>query len=1417
MDFGAELYAHLVRGQTAPAWLFSPQGEILAESAAAARLTARDPAARAPGLWGDLFAARAVAPKGANPVSPDWGDVVQGLGQAAQAPLAVQVLPRAPGTGQPLDLTLHRPAGVQGPILALPPVSTPAAPPPLPAPTDALSTAEIAPGLLQLSATDAGFAQWLFEPETGVMRATGAYFELLGFAPGEAHLSSAWVRDRLHPEDRPKTIAQMEALLTGQRALFKIDYRLRCKQGDYKWFQAVARRAASADGRVQIAGSLSEITQRKRNEDRLKHALAEASQARRDAEKSERLLHLAIDFAGVAPWYVDPATGAFSRSDQFGTITGYTGDEVSKDIGEMFSLIHPDDQALAQTEMAALFTGQKPMGRADIRLRHKQGHWVWCTVVGVPIGKTAEGRPELVCGATFDITERRAHEEDLARAVRDAQKAREEAQEAADILRHSTQNSNVVPWYVYPDHKRGKIAAHLSRILGYSPEMVIDRPTLRSLMHPDDLPGAAADLRALESGAISEYKHSFRLRRADGSWCWFTGMARRIERVGTERPLLLCGSLTDIHHLKANEERLEQAAQALHEAHDRFVTMAENAPGAIFECRVTEDAPTMHYRYFSAQLPEMTGVSAAEIEADGAAVFSHVPPEDRETFKQALKEAIATRGPLSFRPRVNHPTRGPRDLLVFAKPSWHADGSLDWYGNVVDVTEQASAERQAAEAAAALRRANDRFLKMAERAPVAIYECRMSAEGRITFNFLSAALLDLMGVERASVLAEGRNLFARIPPEDSERHLAELQRCGRDGAPFELRYRIMHPKKGLRWVDALAVPHAQPDGAVVWYGSAVDVTERMAIETRAAQAVEDLKQAHERLNLVADISTVAIFEYRMFPDGRSDFPYSSARFHELTGYSRAEIDRLRDGIFQRVHPEDLPGLQKALATSARTGAPLRKRFRLDHPSRGMIWVETSAKAPRSDAGVLLWSAALSDVSADVTREMELRRAHRLAEDMRAENEHQALHDGLTGLPNRRYYDKTLAARLARAQERGPTDCTLIRVDLDHFKYVNDTLGHEAGDMVLVRVAEVLRANLRGADFAARIGGDEFSILLAQGTTEAEACALVERVRDGLAAPLIHDGRQCRFGASFGIAYTQDLAGMGPDIQMFADAALYRAKESGRNRMELFTPQLHAAIQNDRRLAVEIHEGLDQDQFEPFFQPQVCARTGELIGVETLLRWNHPQEGVLAPDAFMHVAEQLRLVSEIDRIMMQKARDALGRWRAQGFVLPKISFNVSSGRMHDPDVVLLAREMVSPDTRVTFELLESILIEKENDAFRFHLDLIREAGVDIEIDDFGSGHASIIGLMEIAPSALKIDKRIVLPVARDDRARALVGAIVEIAETLGIETVAEGVETEDQATILRDIGCNVLQGYLFAKPLSESALVDFMRPLARRSA
>ncbi|TCP39227.1 EAL domain-containing protein [Rhodovulum marinum] len=1010
----------------------------------------------------------------------------------------------------------------------------------------------------------------------------------------------------------------------------------------------------------------------------------------------------------------------------------------------------------------------------------------------------------------------------LSQALKQVRDKRDEARARAEILHIATTMGRVVPWYRVPDTGVSWFGDNITALLGLPPEVKMTSSEFRELIHPADLPAVAEAHAAIERGETDHYGLAFRVRRADGSWCAVTSKGQKVERTGSGLPYMICGSFAETSERIQIEERLASAlaeaeAARLNAQMREEMLKITSLRGGIGHFSVN---PGRDQGWATDATYRLLGYEPGAFPSTDTGWRGLIHPDDLPGAVEAM-EALQQRRTALY--EHEHRLR-------------HGDGTYHWYravaswmessdpsqppllaGAVISTDQNKENEAKLAQAATVARRARERLNTLADNAPGAIFEYREDKNGSIDLPYFSARLSDILGVPREEMEADGATAARNIHPEDAPM-LFERIRHSRDTlTPLSVRYRLAHPEKGLCWLMLSSIPSAQTDGAVIWYGTVIDITEQCKIEKRAEEAAAEVRRAHERLSSVAEIAPVGLYEFHWYGPMNVRFTYTSAHFDELIGCPQGAMQELQAEMAKRIHPEDFDRYTSGVDESSRKLTPRNNRFRFLHPERGTLWLNATATPREGADGAVIWTGALRDVTADAEREAELRRAHRLAEEMRAENEHQALHDALTGLPNRRCYDRMLGRRREAARTGGPTVCTLIRVDIDHFKYVNDTLGHEAGDQVLKHLADVLRESLRAGDVAARIGGDEFSVLLAPGLGRNAAEELVERIRTRLAKPMLYNGRQCRFGVSFGIAEIGDITELGEELQLFADAALYRAKAGGRNRIEFFTPELHHGILEDRRIAAELQEALERDQFVPFFQPQVSAADGSLVGVETLLRWNHPEKGLLAPDAFMRVAEQLRIVPEIDRLMMEKSRTALARWRSRGVRVPKISFNVSSGRMHDPDVVSLAREMVAEQTNVTFELLESILVEEESDAFRFHLDMIREAGIDIEIDDFGSGHASIIGLMEIAPSALKIDRRIVAPVAHDDRSCNLLLAIVEIAETLCISTIAEGVETEEQADIIRKSGCDTMQGYLFARPLSEEDFLRYVLATDRRCA
>jgi EAL domain-containing protein (putative c-di-GMP-specific phosphodiesterase class I) len=304
--------------------------------------------------------------------------------------------------------------------------------------------------------------------------------------------------------------------------------------------------------------------------------------------------------------------------------------------------------------------------------------------------------------------------------------------------------------------------------------------------------------------------------------------------------------------------------------------------------------------------------------------------------------------------------------------------------------------------------------------------------------------------------------------------------------------------------------------------------------------------------------------------------------------------------------------------------------------------------------------------------------------------------------------------------------------------------------------------------------------------------LAQRIIAEVHHPVSFDGFSCRCGVSIGIAQASGFNLDARRMLVNADIALYRAKSLGRNRYEFFTQNLQAEIVSHKRTADELLTAIDQQEF--------CARTNVLTGVEALIRWNHPHHGILPPDRFLKIADDLNVSAVLDHVVLETVLTDKLRWIANGITIPKVSVNVSSKRLHDDRLVeSLSNLMIRPG-EIAFELVESIFLDESEDSPSGNLERIKALGIDIEIDDFGTGHTSIVSLLKLKPKRLKIDRQLVMPIITSPQERSLVRSIIEIARSLGVETVAEGVETMQHAAMLRDLGCDHLQGYAFARPL-----------------
>ncbi|MDQ1490075.1 MAG: hypothetical protein QOJ23_2589 [Actinomycetota bacterium] len=449
-------------------------------------------------------------------------------------------------------------------------------------------------------------------------------------------------------------------------------------------------------------------------------------------------------------------------------------------------------------------------------------------------------------------------------------------------------------------------------------------------------------------------------------------------------------------------------------------------------------------------------------------------------------------------------------------------------------------------------------------------------------------------------------------------------------------------------------------------------------------------------------------------------------------------------------------------------------------------VEISLSPLRTDQGILV-SAAVRDVSERKQAQLELAR--------------QAVHDALTGLPNRVLVAERLEQALARSARTG-SEVAVLFIDLDRFKLINDGRGHDAGDKLLVTVADRLRLVVRAGDVVARFGGDEFVVMCEDQTAAFEAALVAERITEVLREPVVVDGQEIFLSASIGIAVA-DGTGSPESLLRDADAAMYRAKDRGRARSEFFDATMRTEAIEHLETQNALHRAVERDELRLHYQPVVELESGAVVGVEALVRWEHPALGLVPPGAFIPLAEETGLIVPIGAWVLDEAMAQLARWRERNWGRSlTVNVNLAARQLRQPDLVPgLMRTLLTTGVEpasLCLELTETTFME-DGGGHRDTLAGIRSLGIGLAIDDFGTGYSSLTYLKRFPVNVLKIDQAFVRGLGEDASDTAIVKSVIDLAHALGLVVVAEGVETGDQVSHLRRLGCDLAQGYFFARP------------------
>ena len=561
---------------------------------------------------------------------------------------------------------------------------------------------------------------------------------------------------------------------------------------------------------------------------------------------------------------------------------------------------------------------------------------------------------------------------------------------------------------------------------------------------------------------------------------------------------------------------------------------------------------------------------------------------------------------------------------------------------------------------------------------------------------------------------------------------------------------------------------------------------RYALER--SRTLAKLKDSEERYSLAVNGASDGIWDWRL---GTEEI-FFSPRWKQILGYDEVLLENRTETWFGRVHENDIARVRHEieLHQSGRSHH-FESEHRLLHRDGSYRWVLVRGSAVRDDKGVAQRLAgSMSDVTASRSR------------------------DPLSGLPNRILFMDRLERALARTRRNESHSFAVLAVDLDRFKNINDSLGHTQGDELLVSVARRLETCVRGSDTVARIGGDEF-VMLIEGNREPDgAIRVAQRTLDALSKPFLLEGKELVCGASIGIAVHRSHYRRPEEVVRDADTAMYRAKAAGRGRYVVFDQGMHDRAVAFVQLESELRRAIDGNELEVHFQPVMSVVQRRILGFEALVRWRHPQKGLIPPDRFIPIAEETGLIVPLDRWMVKTACVQMAQWHnAQKFEKPPyIAVNTSKREFDEPDFAdFILRTLDETGLRpscLAIEVTESSVIDNASPA-QAMLQRLRDRGVQIVMDDFGTGYSSLSYLQRLPFTGLKVDRSFVNRIEQANASLEVVRAIITLGRSLGLSVTAEGVETEGQLAQLAVLLCDQAQGYLFSKPVPADAATKML--------
>ncbi|MFQ3677242.1 MAG: PAS domain S-box protein [Fimbriimonadaceae bacterium] len=1132
--------------------------------------------------------------------------------------------------------------------------------------------------------------------------------------------------------------------------------------------------------------------------DAIVHDVTRRKQAERQVEEERTRLANVIEGtnAGIWEWKMD--TDALHVNERWAEMLGTSLAE----LGPMTSarweaMVHPDDRERVREILQRHVADPGSRYEVEYRMRHRDGHWVWILANGRIVERAPDGTPFRMFGTHSDISGRKAAEETLRIAQEDMQNAIVEANEmavaaaaASEALEYERANleaifnsSNIALMIVDDDLKIAR-ANHQAGVLAAThPDLLVDRHfgDVIQCAHRQGGSGCGSGTecqtcairlairRTISRGkTVSNFDQELIMtRQTPPTRMWASITTSPVNLAGRRLAVLAVLDITESHSAVDALKEREEAFRALFERSmdpilimrdGRFVNCNEAAVQAlglsnkneVFSLRPEDISPET----------QPNGRNSAELAAEMVALARKNGHHRFEWVHQQLNG-----GPFPV-----------EVMLTLMRIGGEEHFHVSWR----DIAERKRFE----EAIVAAHKELDEYFNSS----LDLF-CIADTEGR--FVRVNPQWEAALGYPVAEL--EGRRFLDFVHPDDVEETIATfgdiISGSSVDG--FENRYRC---KDGsYRWIEWRSRP---VDGRI--YAAARDVTERRAM----IKAVADAERRYRTL-----IENSQSIIYTITPQGTLTFV--SPSWKTLLGHEPSEI--VGQNFLDLVHEDEVPVCGDFLRSILRdSNSQIAVEYRIRHRDGTWRWHRSIGTSVATDDGFEFVGNAI-DITERKNAEAALVRYTAELQEANATLEIMANRDPLTGLVNRRRFLEVVARQFEAASLSGET-FALMFIDLDNFKYVNDSLGHDAGDRLLCDVAEVLLTCVGPKSTVSRLGGDEFAVLLEAPHSVGDAEAIASRIVRMLETPIDIGGNAISATCSVGIVGSESGSSTEELIQN-ADTAMYYAKHAGKSRWRTFQPFMTEEVQARLDLEADLRQAWEAREFTLNFQPLVNLDSGVTEEVEVLLRWDSERRGRVSPAEFIPLAEEINLIESLGAWVLEEACAKAVRWHAEipGAEHVRIAVNVSGKQIRMPGFAVDVRRILErtglPPSYLTIEVTETMIIT-DGSANLAQLQALRDMGVRVAIDDFGTGYSSMGSLASLPVDAVKIDRSFVSLLGNNVEATAIMRALVNLCQVLNLEVVAEGVETEDQRVQSQALGCRMAQGYFFAKPMRETELADW---------